>query len=146
MMRTSELKTEVQSSSASASSRRRAKFYAHGYEGTTLNAIADGLKVTKPFIYSYFRNKSEILRAICEIGIRSSLVALDEAMARKLPPGEAADHRRQCHVDHFEESGNISWCTSVKRRISTQKMQKISSCGANWHSPRHVVAGRCGVR
>lgn len=66
----------------------RELFFALGYEATTLDAIADGLKVTKPFIYSYFKNKSEILRAICEIGIRSSLEALDEALATSLPPRE----------------------------------------------------------
>lgn len=60
--------------------------YLHGYEATTLDAIAAGLNVTKPFIYSYYRNKSEILRAICEIGIRSSLQALDAALATDLPP------------------------------------------------------------
>ena len=88
-MKTTELKTEVQEFKRQRIlEEARELFYAHGYEGTTLDAIADVLKVTKPFIYSYFRNKSEILRAICEIGIRSSLLALDEAMATKLPPPE----------------------------------------------------------
>jgi AcrR family transcriptional regulator len=59
-------------------------FYELGYETTTLDAIAEGLQVTKPFIYSYYRGKSEILRAICEIGISSSLRALDEVLASKL--------------------------------------------------------------
>ncbi|MCZ8131020.1 MAG: TetR/AcrR family transcriptional regulator [Steroidobacteraceae bacterium] len=62
--------------------------YEHGYEATTLDAIAAGLQVTKPFIYSYYRNKSEILRAICEIGIRGSLRALDDALATRLPSRE----------------------------------------------------------
>ncbi|MDO8290422.1 MAG: TetR/AcrR family transcriptional regulator [Parvibaculum sp.] len=53
-------------------------FYAHGYEGTTLDAIAERLNVTKPFIYSYHRNKAEILREISERGIRLCLAALDE--------------------------------------------------------------------
>jgi len=66
----------------------RELFFALGYEATTLDAIAEALKVTKPFIYSYFKNKSEILRAICEIGIGSSLNALDEALATSLPPRE----------------------------------------------------------
>lgn len=61
-------------------------FYADGYEATTLDAIAETLKVTKPFLYSYFKNKSEILNAICEIGIRSSLKALDDALQSTLPP------------------------------------------------------------
>lgn len=56
-------------------------FYEQGYEGTTLDAIAERLNVTKPFIYSYYRNKAEILREISERGIRLCLALLDEAMA-----------------------------------------------------------------
>lgn len=66
----------------------RELFFAHGYEATTLDAIAEALNVTKPFLYSYFRNKSEILNAICEIGITKSMAALDEALATKLAPPE----------------------------------------------------------
>ena len=88
-MKSTELKTEVQEfKRRRILEAARELFYLHGYEATTLDAIAEGLNVTKPFIYSYFRNKSEILRAICEIGIRSSLVALDEALASALPPRE----------------------------------------------------------
>lgn len=56
-------------------------FYEQGYEGTTLDAIAERLNVTKPFIYSYYRNKAEILREISERGIRLCLELLDKAMA-----------------------------------------------------------------
>lgn len=44
------------------------QFFEHGYETTTLETIADALGVTKPFIYSRFRSKSEILVAICRLG------------------------------------------------------------------------------
>jgi AcrR family transcriptional regulator len=88
-MKSPELKTEVQEfKRRRILEESRELFYSLGYEATTLDAIADGLKVTKPFIYSYFKNKSEILRAICEIGIRSSLHSLDEALATSLPPRE----------------------------------------------------------
>ena len=53
-------------------------FYAQGYEGTTLEAIADRLNVTKPFIYSYYRNKAEILREVSECGIRLCIAVLDD--------------------------------------------------------------------
>lgn len=53
-------------------------FYAQGYEGTTLEAVADRLNVTKPFIYSYYRNKAEILREVSERGIRLCLATLDD--------------------------------------------------------------------
>lgn len=84
-----ELRTEVQEfKRRRILEEARELFFAHGYESTTLDAIADALNVTKPFLYSYFRNKSEILNAICEIGITKSIGALDEALATKLPPKE----------------------------------------------------------
>jgi AcrR family transcriptional regulator len=66
----------------------RELFFMQGYEATTLDAIADRLHVTKPFIYTYFKNKSEILNAICHVGISRSLAALDEALTSGLAPRE----------------------------------------------------------
>ena len=37
--------------------------------------------VTKPFIYSHFKSKSELLAEVCSRGIRASLDALDRAVA-----------------------------------------------------------------
>lgn len=61
-------------------------FFQQGYEGTTLDAIAQRLNVTKPYLYSYFQNKGEILFDICQAGIQHSLAALDEALAIEGPP------------------------------------------------------------
>lgn len=51
-------------------------FFEHGYAATTLDAVAERMEVTKPFIYSYFANKADILTAICETGIDESLAAV----------------------------------------------------------------------
>ncbi len=48
--------------------------------------MAERLNVTKPFIYSYYRNKAEILREISERGIRPCLAVLDEVMAMEGAP------------------------------------------------------------
>src|SRR5689334_12281996 len=40
-------------------------FYARGFTGTTLDDIAHELGVTKPFIYSHFKSKTDLLAAIC---------------------------------------------------------------------------------
>lgn len=55
-------------------------FYANGYEATTLDSVAEQLHVTKPFIYSYYKNKGELLYEICQTGIQLSLTALEEAL------------------------------------------------------------------
>ena len=69
--------------------------HALGYESTTLDAVAERLQVTKPFLYSYYRNKGEILFEICQIGINLSLEALREALAS----GGTARERLRMVVD-----------------------------------------------
>jgi AcrR family transcriptional regulator len=51
--------------------------YERGYENTTLDAVGESLGVTKPFIYSHFDSKSDLLAEICSRGIKSSLHAID---------------------------------------------------------------------
>ena len=55
-------------------------FYERGFTGTTMQAVADRLQVTKPFIYSYFKDKK---RAPCR-DLRSFHRAVD-ARARRDP-------------------------------------------------------------
>ncbi|MFW2852848.1 TetR/AcrR family transcriptional regulator [Sphingomonas sp. TX0543] len=54
-----------------------ALFCERGYEAATLEMLADRLSATKPFLYTYFKGKSAILSAICEVGVKESLAALD---------------------------------------------------------------------
>lgn len=70
-------------------------FFSNGYESTTLDAVAERLHVTKPFIYSYYKNKGELLAEICQIGIQQSLEALDWALAQ----GGSASSRLKLLVD-----------------------------------------------
>lgn len=60
-------------------------FYADGFVITTLDAVAERLNVTKPFIYAHFRSKGELLGVICAHGIRASLDALDRVLATDVP-------------------------------------------------------------
>src|ERR1700730_10953632 len=41
-------------------------FYERGFSGTTLDDIATELGVTKPFIYTHFRSKTDLLAALCK--------------------------------------------------------------------------------
>jgi AcrR family transcriptional regulator len=54
-------------------------FYERGFSGTTLDDIAAKLGVTKPFIYTHFRSKVELLEAICRPTIEKSLAAIADA-------------------------------------------------------------------
>lgn len=44
-----------------------------GYEQTLLGDVADELKISKPTVYYYFRNKGEIVRELLETGVNAFL-------------------------------------------------------------------------
>jgi len=63
-------------------------FYERGFNGTTLDDIAAELGVTKPFIYTHFRSKVDLLAALCKPTIELSLAAVTHAAQQ---PGTAVD-------------------------------------------------------
>lgn len=73
-----------------------ALIHAKGYEAATMEMVADELEVTKPFLYTYFRNKGDILRAICEVGVSESLAALDRVAATE---GTSVDRLRRSLIE-----------------------------------------------
>lgn len=62
----------------------RRLFYEKGYERTTLDDIADRLEVTKQFIYSYYKNKTELLHEISMQCISECLKTQSRILASKL--------------------------------------------------------------
>lgn len=52
-------------------------FYAHGFRGTSLDAIAEAMQVTKPFVYGVYDKKTDILFDISLRNINSSLEAIE---------------------------------------------------------------------
>jgi AcrR family transcriptional regulator len=63
-------------------------FYQRGFTGTTLDDIAAELGVTKPFIYTHFRSKTDLLAALCKPTIELSLDAVARAAKSAGPPTE----------------------------------------------------------
>ena len=61
-------------------------FYEKGYENSTLEAVAESLGVTKPFIYSHFNSKADLLADICARGISESLKAIKSIKGAKETP------------------------------------------------------------
>jgi len=94
-------------------------FYERGFSGTTLDDIAGKLGVTKPFIYTHFRSKVELLESICRPTIEMSLAAIADAAQQA---GTASDRlfsgvvsftkvvlTRQANIAvYFREEKNLS--------------------------------------
>ena len=63
-------------------------FYHNGYANTTLDAVAEQLGVTKPFIYANFGSKGELLAEICTRGVGAALGAIDTVLPQKVTPSD----------------------------------------------------------
>lgn len=63
-------------------------FYERGFHGTTLDALAERLQVTKPFIYQFFRSKEDLLVALYERGARRILALINDIQRGDLQPLE----------------------------------------------------------
>ena len=94
-------------------------FYERGFTGTTLDDIAAELGVTKPFIYTHFRGKVELLAALCKPTIEMSLNAVAEAAKGTGTPTEKLRqaiveftkvvlHRQPNIAIYFREEKNLS--------------------------------------
>ena|SRR5882757_2063581 len=94
-------------------------FYQRGFTGTTLDDIAAELGVTKPFIYTHFRGKVELLAALCKPTIEMSLEAVTRATAGPGTPTERLRdavtgftkvvlHRQPNIAIYFREEKNLS--------------------------------------
>lgn len=61
-------------------------FFERGFSGTTMQAVADRLQVTKPFIYSYFKDKNALLAAIYDRSTEPLMHGLDRILESEGPP------------------------------------------------------------
>lgn len=111
----------------------RQLFFERGYQGTTLDAIADRLNVTKPFIYAHFDSKAAVLAEICQRGTR---YALNCAEASVTHPGNARD--RLAHlVERFtqviyEHQANVAVYFREEKHVPGDAKVKIEKMQAEF--------------
>ena len=123
-------------------------FYERGFSGTTLDDIAGKLGVTKPFIYTHFRSKCELLEAVCRPTIEMSLDAISRAAQRE---GRAADRLFDGIVSFtkvvLQRQGNIAVYFREEKHLSEAGLSR-DQCAAETLRPRaeRPAAGRRGCR
>jgi AcrR family transcriptional regulator len=103
-------------------------FYERGFSGTTLDDIAGKLGVTKPFIYTHFRSKVELLEAVCRPTIEMSLQAIAQAAQRE---GKAADRLNRGIVDFtkvvLQRQANIAVYFREEKHLSEAGLAEINA-------------------
>ena len=113
-------------------------FYERGFTGTTLDDIAAELGVTKPFIYTHFRSKTDLLAALCKPTIELSLEAVTRA-ARSPGSPTARLHRaiagftqvvlsRQANIAiYFREEKNLAPDALAEINALRKKFDRVLS-------------------
>lgn len=103
-------------------------FYARGFTGTTLDDIAAELGVTKPFIYTHFRSKVELLAALCKPTIEMSLAAVENAAAS---PGTPTERLHRAVVDFtrvvLSRQANIAIYFREEKSLAPEALAEINA-------------------
>jgi AcrR family transcriptional regulator len=102
-------------------------FYERGFTGTTLDDIAAELGVTKPFIYTHFRGKVELLAALCKPTIELALGAIANASAS---PGTPSERLRIAITDFtkvvLQRQPNIAIYFREEKNLSPEALAEIN--------------------
>jgi len=103
-------------------------FYERGFTGTTLDDIAAELGVTKPFIYTHFRSKTDLLAALCTPTIELSLDAVTRAAKG---PGSPTDRLHRAIVDFTQvvlsRQANIAIYFREEKNLSPEALAEINT-------------------
>lgn len=103
-------------------------FHNNGLGNTTLEAVAEKMNVTKPFIYSHFKSKNALLAEICSRGIRASLDVMNRIVASD---GSATEKVRALAHDFMiavlENQGHIAIYTREQKHLSRDDSDAIDN-------------------
>lgn len=104
-----------------------ALFYERGFTATTLDDIAAELGVTKPFIYTHFRSKTDLLAALCTPTIEMSLAAVANAAKG---PGTATDRLYRAVIDFtkvvLQRQANIAIFFREEKHLAPEALAEIT--------------------
>lgn len=103
-------------------------FHNNGLGNTTLEAVAEKMNVTKPFIYSHFKSKGDLLAEICAYGIRASLDVMNRVAASE----DTATEKMQALARDFmlavlENQGHIAIYTREQKHLAKADSDAIDN-------------------
>jgi AcrR family transcriptional regulator len=103
-------------------------FYERGFTGTTLDDIAAELGVTKPFIYTHFRSKVELLAALCQPTIELSLAAVIAAAEGEGTPTQRL-HRAMADFAQvvLQRQANIAIFFREEKNLAPEALEEINT-------------------
>jgi AcrR family transcriptional regulator len=101
-------------------------FYERGFGGSSIDAIAERLNVTKPFIYSYFHSKHALLLALYERAIENLNSGVDEIFGSDEKPEEQVRRLVQFYVRRNVESRELTAIfLNEERNLAPASLEKF---------------------
>lgn len=102
------------------------QFEEHGFTGASLDAVAEQMGVTKPFIYAQFRSKSDLLGEICSRAVRISSQAIDLALATHRTPRLQLEHfARELLLGVLRSGKHLAIYMREEKNLTLQDQQLI---------------------
>jgi AcrR family transcriptional regulator len=99
-----------------------------GLQDTTMDSVAREAGVAKGTLYTYFRNKEDLVREAIEVTIAPMLVELTEILNGDLPPDEKLIQMTYSHLSYFEKHRDF-FSIFVNDRIREQRrLKRYRSC------------------
>jgi AcrR family transcriptional regulator len=99
-------------------------FSEHGFEGSSLQEIADRLDLTKAALYYYFRSKDELLEALVEPAITGLNEILDSCSGERDTPARRREFMQQ-YLDYFLRQRRL--IAYISRDLATLAHPAISA-------------------
>ena len=97
-------------------------FLSYGFQRTTMDDIARAAEMSRPALYLFFRNKSDIYRAIAEQIFAEATVAARTALAADLPLADRLEQMLEqsvyCMLDRFANSPHGGEIVDAKTKLA----------------------------
>jgi TetR/AcrR family transcriptional regulator, cholesterol catabolism regulator len=114
-------------------------FVERGFTCTTMEAIAERLKMTKPFIYQFFENKHAVLVAICRRELKESLSILsDPSTSSGSPDKRLVNFIRVATRKNIMNRDLWSLMASEEKQLPKQMLSEIHALEIQFHE--HLTA------
>lgn len=110
------------------------QFFRNGYEGTSLESIAEALGVTKQFIYSRFASKSELLVSVCRLGAAPANEAVElSARVEGDPPSRLAAVIQAFVKHQIDNQRAVGLYFSEAKSLPEAEAAEIASSKSRFH-------------
>ncbi|MBV7484564.1 TetR/AcrR family transcriptional regulator [Bordetella sp. BOR01] len=129
------LKDELHELKATHILREAGKLFVEcGFVGTTMDAIAARLDMSKPFIYQFFKSKHAILVALYDRELRDSLAVLTDVSARTGPVHEQLlQFVRVAVRKNVTNQGLTNMLALEEKHLPAEKMAEIRALEARFN-------------